>query len=100
VISPKSKVAKEYEVKLAKPIDEEQVKRLEKGVELDDGYVTLPAKVEVVEPNRIKLTIHEGKYHQVKRMLEAVGNKVVDLKRTRIGQWELGDLQPGEWREI
>ncbi len=100
VISPKSKVEKEYEVALAKPIDAEQVKKLEKGVELDDGYVTMPAKVEVLEPQKIRLVIHEGKYHQVKRMLEAVGNKVIDLKRTRIGQWELGDLKPGEWREI
>ena len=100
MLSPKSKVDKEYEVALAKPIDAEQIKKLEKGVELDDGYVTLPAKVEVLEPQKIRLVIHEGKYHQVKRMLEAVGNKVIDLKRTRIGQWELGDLKPGEWREI
>ncbi len=100
IISPKSKVEKEYEVELKDPITQPQIDKLQKWVTLDDGYKTLPAQVKLINPQKIKLTIHEGKYHQVKRMLETVGNKVIDLKRIRIGQWELGNLKPGERQEI
>ena len=67
---------------------------------MDDGYLTKPAKVQKIEDKKILLTITEGKYHQVKRMLESVGNKVVYLKRLRIGVWNLDGLKPGEWKII
>ncbi|HCB51535.1 TPA: 16S rRNA pseudouridine(516) synthase [Patescibacteria group bacterium] len=101
VISPKRDKEKEYEVHLAKPISDKDLGQLERGVVLDDGYKTLPAKTSRLDTNKkISLIITEGKFHQVKRMLEAVQNKVIYLKRTRIGDRTIDDLQPGEWKYI
>ena len=100
VISPKREKEKEYEVWLASVISDEDCNKLEEWVILDDGYLTKPAKVQKIEDKKILLTITEWKYHQVKRMLEAVGNKVVYLKRLRIGEWNLDGLKPGEWKMI
>jgi len=71
---------------------------LDAGVVLDDGYQTLPAEVLRVDDTTIRLTIYEGKFHQVKRMLEAVANSVVYLKRESIGEWTLDGLEKGEWK--
>ncbi|MBB1543518.1 MAG: rRNA pseudouridine synthase [candidate division SR1 bacterium] len=100
VISPKREKEKEYEVCLDSVISDEDCNNLESGVVLDDGYLTKPAKVQKIKDKKILLTITEGKYHQVKRMLESVGNKVVYLKRLRIGEWNLDGLKPGEWKMI
>lgn len=100
VISPKWEKEKEYEVHLEKDISDAHCGELAKGVILDDGYKTLPAKVQKLEPKKILLTITEGKYHQVKRMCEAVGNKVIYLKRLRVGDWTLEWLENGEWKYI
>ena len=100
VISPKREKEKEYEVWLDSVISDEDCNKLEEWVILDDGYLTKPAKVQKIEDKKILLTITEWKYHQVKRMLEAVGNKVVYLKRIRIGEWNLDGLKPGEWKMI
>lgn len=100
VISPKREKEKEYEVWLESAISDEDCNKLECWVVLDDGYLTKPAKVQKIEDKKILLTITEGKYHQVKRMLESVGNKVVYLKRLRIGEWNLDGLKPGEWKMI
>ena len=100
VISPKREKEKEYEVWLDSVISDEDCNKLEKWVILDDGYLTKPAKVQKIEDKKILLTITEWKYHQVKRILEAVGNKVVYLKRIRIGEWNLDGLNPGEWKMI
>lgn len=100
VISPKWEKEKEYEVHLESEISVEDCKQLESGVTLDDGYLTLPAKVQKIEDKNILLTITEGKFHQVKRMLEAVWNKVIYLKRLRIWDWTLDGLKPGEWKMI
>lgn len=100
VISPKREKEKEYEVWLESVISDEDCNKLESWVVLDDGYLTKPAKVQKIEDKKILLTITEGKYHQVKRMLESVGNKVVYLKRLRIGVWNLDGLKPGEWKII
>ena len=99
-ISPKREKEKEYEVWLDSVISDEDCNKLEKWVILDDGYLTKPAKVQKIEDKKILLTITEWKYHQVKRMLEAVDNKVVYLKRLRIGEWNLDGLKPGEWKMI
>jgi 16S rRNA pseudouridine516 synthase len=98
--SPKHHVAKVYEVVTKHPVDETQLQRLREGVVLDDD----PAPVRAVAVERagdcaLTLTLTEGRYHQVKRMLAAVGNRVVALHRSRFGAWALAaDLAPGQWR--
>ena len=81
----------------------EQVHKLADGVDLDEGR-TAPAKVRVVHETErnthITITIHEGRYRQVRRMCEAVNLMVASLKRTRYGLLELGDLKPGEYRRL
>jgi 23S rRNA pseudouridine2605 synthase len=72
---------------------------LARGVELDDGP-TAPARARRIGPGRVELVVHEGRKHQVKRMLEAVGLPVVRLHRIAYGGVELGDLAPGAWREL
>lgn len=99
LVSPKSHVEKVYEADLEEEIAEEYLQKLREGVDIGE-YVTLPAKVEKQSSKKISLSIQEGKFHQVKKMLEAVGNKVVYLKRVSFGNLTLGDLAPGEVREI
>ncbi|WP_105265363.1 16S rRNA pseudouridine(516) synthase RsuA [Pseudoalteromonas sp. T1lg76] len=100
ITSPKKQKFKTYLVELAEPLSEQAVSELEQGVQLHgERDLTLPAKVEVLAPYQIRLHIVEGKYHQVKRMLAAVGNKVVTLHREAIAGIELDpDLAPGEYR--
>jgi 16S rRNA pseudouridine516 synthase len=98
--SPKWKVPKVYEVTAKHPVDQKQVQALLQGVLLVDESETIAALAcEQVSDHVIHLTLAEGKYHQVKRMLAAVGNRVEALKRIRIGKLDLpADLAPGEWR--
>ena len=98
--SPKTHVPKVYQVTTKHPADATQVARLLAGVVLDDDPKPVhAARCEVVDTHRIDLTLTEGKYHQVKRMLAAVGNRVERLHRSRIGAMELpADLPPGAWR--
>ena len=100
IISPKKKLPKVYFVSLSKAISDEDIIKLEAGVELDGGDVTLPAQIEKIDDTTIRLMIYEGKFHQVKRMMEAVDNNVVYLKRESIGEWTLDGLQKGEWKYI
>lgn len=100
IISPKKKMTKIYEVVSEKNISDMDCKQLENGVTLDDGYMTLPAHVEKISDKKIRLSIHEGKYHQVKRMLEAVDNKVIKLHRIQIGRCVLWNLPEGKRKEI
>lgn len=98
--SPKWKVPKVYEVTAKHAVDQKQIDMLLKGVLLVDEDETIAALAcEAVSSHVIHLTLAEGKYHQVKRMLAAVSNRVEDLKRIRIGRLELPDtLALGEWR--
>ena len=100
VISPKRDKEKEYEVHLEKEISDEDCIKLEKWVILDDGYKTKLAKVKKLEDKKILLTITEWKYHQVKRMLESINNKVIYLKRIRIANRNLDWLKKGDWKLI
>ena len=101
LLSPRSHVDKCYLVQLMHSITADDIKSLSKGVDIGDDTLTLPAKVEAIAADRIYLTITEGRYHQVKRMLEAVGNKVVFLKRVSFGPLELdSELAPGQYREL
>ena len=97
--SPKHHVPKVYEVTTKHPVDESQVARLLAGVVLDDDPKPVRAAAcEVAGPLHLRLTLTEGKYHQVKRMLAAVGNRVEGLHRSRIGALALpASLAPGEW---
>ena len=98
--SPRHHVPKVYEVTTADTLDERQVQRLLEGVVLDDSPKPVRAAAcESLQPHHLRLTLTEGKYHQVKRMLAAVGNRVVQLHRSRMGAMDLpSDLQPGQWR--
>ncbi|MDN8613982.1 pseudouridine synthase [Variovorax ginsengisoli] len=98
--SPKHHVPKVYEVTTKHPVDPGQIDRLLAGVVLDDDPKPVRAAAcEATGPLQLSLTLTEGKYHQVKRMLAAVGNRVEALHRSRIGQLALpDDLAPGQWR--
>jgi 16S rRNA pseudouridine516 synthase len=100
--SPRHHVPKVYEVTTADPLDNTQVQRLLAGVVLDDSPKPVKAAAcSVVAAHHLQLTLTQGKYHQVKRMLAAVGNKVVGLHRSQIGVMQLpADLAPGQWRWI
>ena len=96
---PRYGVEKVYEVEVEGEPDQEALRLLADGVELEDG-VTAPAKARLLAPSTIELTLHEGRKHQVKRMCEAVGHPVIRLHRSRYASLELGDLAPGSWREL
>lgn len=101
LLHPSHHVQKKYEARTQDPVTPAQVQSLEQGVLLDDG-ITQPAFVSIGDPSRIivQITVHEGRYHQIKRMFEAVGNKVVALHRSKFGPLSLGDLKPGQWRVL
>ena len=98
--SGKKRTPKIYEVTLADPVDAAVVQRLCDGVQLDDEPAPIAAVAcELCSPTTLRLTISEGKYHPVKRMIGAVGNRVVALHRSTVGGLMLDpDLEPGEWR--
>jgi len=96
---PRYEVAKVYEADVEGEPDDAALERLESGVELEDGR-TAPAKVRRLGPSRLELSIHEGRKHQVKRMLSAVGHPVTSLHRSRYAGLDLRGLEPGEWREL
>ncbi|MCM1540921.1 MAG: rRNA pseudouridine synthase [Blautia sp.] len=101
LLSPKRHVDKTYQVNVDHALSEEDIRRLEQGVDIGEKEPTLPARVEVVSEHIIRLTIQEGKYHQVKRMLQAVGNQVTALKRIRFGKIGLDEgLAPGDYRPL
>ena len=104
VLSPKKHVPKTYYAKIQGKVTEEDILAFEKGVILDDGYETMPSQLKVLKSDdmsEIELTIHEGKFHQVKRMFESVGKKVVYLKRLSMGKLKLDEsLKLGEYREL
>ena len=98
--SPRHHVPKVYEVTTKHPLDERQITRLKAGVVLDDDPKPVAAAdAQALGEHHLQLTLTEGKYHQVKRMVAAVGNRVEALHRSRIGGLALpADLAPGEWR--
>jgi 23S rRNA pseudouridine2605 synthase len=96
---PSFGVEKEYLAEVEGAVSRADLRRLREGVELEDG-ITAPAKVALVEPTVVRLTIHEGRKRQVRRMCEAVRHPVVRLVRTRIGPLADRSLAPGEWRML
>lgn len=102
LISPKKDVSKKYKVTLRDKVDEKYNDTFEKGIKLmPEDIITKPATMEIIDDYNCYLTIKEGKYHQVKRMFEKIGNEVVELKRVQIGDFKLpDDLEEGEFREL
>jgi 23S rRNA pseudouridine2605 synthase len=96
---PRYGVEKVYEVEVEGEPDEEALRALAEGVELDDGP-TAPARARLLAPSTIELTLHEGRKHQVKRMCEAVGHPVRRLHRSRYAGLTVEGLEPGRWREL
>ena len=97
---PRFEVPKTYLARVSGgTVGEKALRALREGVELEDGR-TSPAKVRQVDPGVLEITIHEGRKRQVKRMVEAVGRRVVELRRVRFGPLTLGDLQPGRSRRL
>lgn len=100
---PKHVVNKTYIARIDKPLDENQLDRLRNGIDLD-GVLTSPANAENIKrPQKgfeVKITIHEGKNRQVRRMLDAVGANVMSLKRISVGSLTLGNLPEGKWRRL
>lgn len=104
LLSPKKHVPKTYFAHIKGRVGEKEILAFHQGVILEDGYKTLPAELKVLaqgEISQIEITIYEGKYHQIKRMFEAVEKKVVYLKRIAMGELKLDEsLQLGEYREL
>lgn len=102
MLSPKSHIEKEYEVTLEKPFEKDYIDIFASGMTIDGDEKCLPAVlIPTNDPFRVNLILHEGKYHQIKRMMIAVGNRVVHLKRIRMGGILLDpSLLLGEAREI
>jgi 23S rRNA pseudouridine2605 synthase len=103
IMNPEHKVPKTYLVKASTRLTEEQMEQLRRGVQLADGP-TRPARVELLRHSAkysfLELTITEGRNRQVRRMVEAVGSKVLKLVRTAIGDIRIGDLPIGRWRRL
>lgn len=99
---PRHHVPKIYEVTLRDPLKGDEAVLFAKGTLMLDGETTplQPAQMDVMSPNRARLTLREGRYHQVKRMFAVTGNEVTALHRAAQGELTLGDLQQGEWRPL
>ena len=102
VTSPRTNCKKIYLVELENPVGEDYQRKLEAGIALEgEKRRCLPATMEVIDDHHIRLTISEGKYHQVKRMMTSLGNEVVNLHRLQIGGIELDpELEPGDYRPL
>jgi 23S rRNA pseudouridine2605 synthase len=96
---PRYEVEKVYEAEVEGDPSDEALQDLRRGVELDNG-LTAPAQARRLGPGRVELVLHEGRKHQVKRMLAAVGHPVTNLHRSRYAGLTLEGLEPGAWREL
>ncbi|MEN4529287.1 16S rRNA pseudouridine(516) synthase RsuA [Pantoea agglomerans] len=102
ITSPRHHCEKTYRVTLESPVSDDTAAQFTEGVQLhNEKSLTKPAELEVITPTDVRLTLSEGRYHQVKRMFAAVGNRVLELHRERIGDIVLdADLEPGEYRAL
>ncbi|WP_299195886.1 pseudouridine synthase [uncultured Amphritea sp.] len=98
--SPSNKCEKVYKVLLSKPISPDAAQRFAEGILLQgESNLTLPATLQIIDPYNVFLTLTEGRFHQVKRMFSAIGNRVKSLHRQQIGSLEL-DIEEGHWRSL
>jgi 16S rRNA pseudouridine516 synthase len=104
LLSPKKKIPKTYYAKVQGQVTNKEVKEFENGLIIDDNFTALPAKLEILESgqvSKVNVTIYEGKFHQVKRMFEAVGMKVIYLKRISMASLELDkNLEISSYRQL
>ncbi len=103
ILSPKNHIMKTYHASLDRPLSEKDIKKFTEGIELRDGTLCLEAQVKMLTeaPPVAEVKIHEGKYHQVKRMFAALGNRVITLRRVKMGGLALDEtLKEGQCREI
>lgn len=104
LLSPKKEVPKTYFATVKGVVTEDDIKKFSEGVQLDDGYITKPGELKILKSgpfSDVEVTITEGKYHQVKRMFQAVNKRVVYLKRISMGLLELDEsLELGSYREL
>lgn len=100
IIHPKKEIFKTYLVQTELPLSQRDIQKLENGVKIEEDVITRPAHVNMISPQEIHLSISEGRFHQIKKMLEAVGNKVTKLHRLSIGNLWLWDLTDGKWRYL
>lgn len=102
LMDPSRKVPKVYLVETRDPIPPEAVAEFARGFYFHtEDLTTLPATLEVLAERKARLTLHEGRYHQVKRMFHRIGNRVTALHRVSVGGFSLPEnLQPGEWRAL
>lgn len=101
LLSPRHHIPKTYYVTLIHSVTDDEIHLLENGVDIGEKKLTLPAKIELIDDFSLYITITEGKFHQIKRMFEAVNNKVVYLKRISMGNLTLDhSLLPGNYRKL
>jgi len=100
LLSPRWHQPKRYLAQVDAPLEPADAEAFAAGVTLDDGYVTMPGRLEITGTQEGVVTIHEGKYHQVRRMFAARGKRVVYLRRLSMGPLTLGDLPRGEARPL
>lgn len=100
LISPRSEVTKEYYIEYDGTLQADAPEKAKAGITLKDGSVCKSADLVLLQGGKCTICIREGMYHQVKRMIAALGGHVTFLRRTRIGALEIGDLKPGEVREL
>ncbi len=100
-LAPKSHVAKTYYFECAEELNKKDEHKIEAGIVLKDGYQTKPCKIHMLEKTKGHIELTEGKYHEIKRMFGAVGNKITYLERIKFGNLELDkSLERGQWREL
>lgn len=101
LLSPRRHVEKSYRYRVKFPLTAEECARFEAGLVLEDGYETKPAKIRQGDAYSGTITLTEGKYHQIKRMMLALHNQITELKRITFGPLTLpAEFSPGEWREV
>lgn len=101
LLSPRHHIPKTYYVELEHSVTESEIALLETGIDIGEKNITLPAKIEIIDEKMLYITITEGKFHQIKRMFEAVDNKVIYLKRISMGDLALDDALPkGHYRRL
>lgn len=102
VISPKAEVPKVYEVELDRPLKGDEADLFASGEMLleSEQKPLKPAELDVIDETHARLTLHEGRYHQVRRMFAATGNHVTALERSRVGNLGLGGLEEGAWKQL
>lgn len=100
LLAPKSHVTKRYGFRVEKELSPEDICVLEGGVDIG-GYITAPCRITLLAPREGEIAITEGKYHQIKRMMEAVGNRITELERLSFGALVLDPaMKRGDWREL